>query len=127
MSYAIANIIYGVPLSQKAASAIQGCELVTEAMAAMLKEAKIEMESPEAYGFEPLYSAGGCMIGYCGVKLGEFDETDDDIPASVLIQKLSKKPTLKQSMTVQKLLARAHPEILKLCKPCGVYVIWSSS
>ena len=60
--------------------------------------------------------------GQDGVRDGELPQGLAD-----LIQKLSKKPTPAQASKVTKLLAAAHPEILKLCKPCGVYVIWSSS
>lgn len=68
MSYAIGNVIFGLPLT-------------SEAVKWLSEENSIEpIEDDEILrGIEFLYSAGGDRIGFCGVLLGLFDECAESI------------------------------------------------
>lgn len=59
MSYAICDVIYGLPLTDEASELVQ----------------EVERDAPECQGITFVYTQGGPPWGYVGVKLGEFDET----------------------------------------------------
>lgn len=120
MSYAIGTIIYGVPLTEKIHKAFEE-----------LGEFEV------ADYFEVLYSASNDYApGYCGVKLGEFDECCDAIPfselqtmadkVSVTVAGNSTDKAAKVTEALDKIQALPK-EILKICDCIGVYMVWSSS
>ena len=110
MSYAIANVIYGVPVTRK---------LIT----AMGREDNDDITS---IGFESLYSASGDKAGYCGVKLGEFDETTELLKLSK-VEAMRAKLTAKKEATVAKQIAALPAWVKKALPPVDIYVVFSSS
>lgn len=109
MSYAIANVIYGVPADEGVREAADG-----------LGDDCPELED---LGFEVMYSGSGShMPGFCGVQLDSFDECGD-----FLLSTLTLVPTDEQRAEAETKLAALPEAIRKACKPVDVYVVWSSS
>lgn len=107
MSYAIANVIYGVPLTKEVGFLIYG------------KDAE-----PEDLGFEILYSGSADYSpGFCGVSLYLFDECSDSFPASQLVL----VPTPEQRAQAEAKIAQLPEDVRKLCPPLNTYIVWSTS
>ena len=107
MSYAIANVIYGVPLTKEIHLALADAD-----------------EDFETAGFTPYYSGGGSYApGFCGVELGDFDECGGHI----LFSSLKYAPTPEQKAEAETRLAELPEYIRKVCLPVDTYIVWSSS
>ncbi len=107
MSYAIANIIYGIPLTEE----------IHEA-ANKHKDADIQ-----DLGFETMYSGSAPFIpGFCGVLLCRFDECDD-----LAVKDLVLVPTEKQMLEAKAKIKDLPAYIRKASKPVDVYLVWSTS
>ena len=110
MSYAIANVIIGIPLTEEIHTALDEME-------------GDDSRDPEDW-FEVLYTASGQFSpGYCGEKISEFTECDGDIP----VGDLRFVPTKKLRELAEKKCFKLPEAIKKVARPFGVYVVWSSS
>ena len=109
MSYAIANIIYGIPL----------CSNVVQ----VAKDLGYDGEDAESFGFVSMYTASGPQTGYCGVCLDKFDECDAE-----KVSDLTWEPTDAQEAEYNRLLSEV-PERLRehIDTAPTVWIIWSSS
>ena len=118
MSYAIANIIYGIPWTDELYD-------LNESIGDDTPEWAESWLEESMFGFTELYS--GCAertVGYLGVRLGSFDECSDYF----LLCDLDKyKPTDEQVLSVMKELEWLPEQVRSLCKPIGIYVVWSTS
>ncbi len=104
MSYAIANVIYGIPLTEEIHKAI--------------KE-----EEPEDLGFEVMYSGSAQYTpGFCGVRLCGFDECGD-----IAVKDLAFEPTREQRAEAEVKIAELPEYIRKVCQPVDTYIVWSTS
>ncbi len=112
--YSIANVIYGVPLTDKIIEVMEKIDPDTE---------------PEDFGFETCYHGGSTSaVGYCGVLLGEFDECamPDELPLSKIEDfRQALTPELKQEG--DKLVAELDEEIRKATATPDIYIVFSTS
>ena len=114
MSYAIANIIYGVPLNEAGNNlmnkwADEGDERF--------------FEEDDACGFTMLYNGSADYAGYCGVNLMQFDECEDFRPVS----SLNVQPTQEQIDEANSKIAKLHPDLKAILPEIGTYLVWSTS
>lgn len=122
--YVIANVIYGVPLTQE-----------------LCDNLPVDYDDLESYGFTLLYSGNSDhQVGFLGVNLGTFDESSDAIAIKkkeeLVIEgkdgtEVKLHPTTKDISEVKKMMD-ALPDDLKETlktygKEVGVYIIWSTS
>lgn len=118
MSYAIANIIYGIPVTTDLVEKIRDYILNNNI------DSYPEAELEEA-GFKLLYSAGGEQLtGYLGVSLGEISECDEPI----LISEICKiEPTFAQTPQVEDWIKELPEYMKKLVPKPSIYLVWSNS
>lgn len=116
MSYAIANVIYGVPLNEEANDLINKWEQDET------NDNWFE-DNDGTCGFTMLYTGSADYAGYCGVSLMEFDECEDFRP----ISSLNVQPTEKQIEEVKAKVAKLHPELKAVLPEIGTYLVWSTS
>jgi hypothetical protein len=118
MSYAIANIIYGVPITTK-----------------LLEYVNVQKgDDAESYleeiGFDLLYSAGGDTVGYLGFSLGQVDECTDVLRLSDLNAFIENR-TSEMMVGLQTLYDELPLDIKILMGTNGIntdfYIVWSSS
>lgn len=119
MSYAIAQVVFGVPLTEKVEKHVKSlpadCELFYEE------------------GWETAYQGGGYReIGYCGVEVHEFDECNaHKYPKwDELNQKA--QPTQDQRTEAYRLFHKLDPVYRELLAADGItdpylFIVWSSS
>ena len=113
MSYAIANIIYGVPADEDVQEAIDGLPADEEGYGT-------EMED---LGFEAMYSGSAShRPGFCGVRLDTFDECGDFALSTLVLA-----PTDEQRAQAEAKVAALPEAVRKACQPIDVYVVWSTS
>lgn len=116
--YAIATVIYGIPL--------------TEEVNDFLCESE-EYGDPESAGFVTMYSGScaGHMPGFLGVDLGSFDEGDPVIDLSDPGHPLNVVPTEAQcaeaNALVESLLKILPPAAAAAVPKVGRYLVWSTS
>ena len=111
MSYAIVQVIYGVPVTQEVSDKI--------------KEWEDEGDDrwSDNCGFKMLYSASGSdHIGYCGVNLCRLNSYGNQS-----ISELVLTPTPEQIAEAIKKIEQLEPELRKLAGKPDVYLIWSDS
>lgn len=109
MSYAVANVIYGVPADEDVREAVNN-----------LEDGCLELEN---IGFEVMYSGSTPhMPGFCGVRLDSFDECGD-----FALRTLTLVPTDEQRAEAEAKVAALPEAVRKSCQPVDVYVVWSSS
>lgn len=109
MSYAVANVIYGVPADEDVHEAVR----------------KLEDDYPEleSLGFEVMYSGSAShMPAFCGVRLDSFDECGD-----LALRTLTLVPTDEQRAEAEAKVAALPEAVRQACQPIDVYVVWSSS
>lgn len=125
MTYAIATIIYGVSLTEEVSDRIRKWE---DGLGADDEELE---EGDERYfetndgpcGFVTQYSgSSNDLVGYCGVKLGEFAECNN-----VRVKNLRLTPTPEEMGEAEGLVNALHPELRALAGEVGVYFVWSTS
>ena len=108
MSYTIANIVYGVPLTEDVLEVAD----------------KLGYDDPEDYGFEMLYHASSpVIVGYCGQILKKINCVSDIKLMSLLDYSDSTDITKKVEA---KLLALDH-EIRAVIEEPSTWIIWSTS
>lgn len=119
MSYAICQVVYGVP--------------VTERLSSLVDEEEFEdMGDLRDLGFEMLYSgSANYSPGYCGVPIFEFDECDDLTKWSDFTAKVNVLTEEQKSEALEQFNA-LDPKILEALKEDGIegpdiYLIWHSS
>ncbi len=113
MSYAIANIIYGIPFTDEIQNRIEPEGVLNE-----------EIDGPEDLGFQMLYSgSSGVRPGFCGVMLYRFDECSEPFSISQLIL----KPTAEQKAEAEAKIAELPKDVREVCLPLDTYIVWSSS
>jgi hypothetical protein len=127
--YSIQNIVYGVPLTSKAADLIKLWESEDD-------ERWTDEEEGQC-GFVTLYHGGASgLVGYCGVLLGELDECcawlrleEHGIryKGSGSDHLVRTKPNNREIKTAERRVAALHPDLRKLCPKIGVYVVFSTS
>lgn len=111
MSYAVIDIIVGVPLNDAVRKKMREWENDGD-----------ERWDDDGCGFETLYSAGGeSPYGYCGVKVDSLETYTPQLVSSL------KQPTREQIEEAEKLVAKLDPELRKLAGDFGVYFIWSDA
>ena len=110
MSYAIANFVFGVPL--------------TSNIAEKAEELDFDPSDPESFGFEGLYSAGGDgPLGFLGVQLTQTDECSAyEKGAGLKLQ-----PTPEQEQKYWSLWAEVPEGIRAILPEPETWLIWSSS
>lgn len=115
--YAIATIIYGIPITS----------------ALSRKADKDEMYLEEC-GFEMLYSGGAeDDVGYMGYKCGEFDECADAIRFSELEQMKASLPEFEKEAVLEKVrqFSLKYPELAEVLIQAKIsvdfYLVWSTS
>ena len=119
--YAIAEIVYGIPLNTN-----KGSEKWSE-------ELELALDNEEFDGLMTFYSGGDCPPAMFGVVLGEFDEACHHVD----LDSLKLKPTTEDIMEYHRMF-EALPEtlqqeiVMKYGKPkgCGepwVFFLWSTS
>src|SRR5688572_13612524 len=116
MSYAIAYVIYGVPLTDKIAKVIEEWEDEGD-------ERYYNDDDTECGFYRDLYRSDGFKPGYCGILLGEFDEACDFVD----VAKLPPKPSKAQMAVAKAMVKGLDPHLLKMCEPVGLYYVWGSS
>ena len=130
MSYACINVIYGIPLTPELRAAVERSE------ANEPKDGEVDFFEEYEIHFEDLYCSGGETIGYCGVRIDEFDECADYININNGVMTyydnegsriISVKPSPTQMEEAKKKIGNLSPETRKLCPDIGVYLIFSSS
>ena len=110
MSYAMCDIIFGIPL--------------TEAICADVDDLEYDSGDPEGFGFVGLYTAGGPGAGYCGVKLCRIDECNNEKASE-----LKMEPTDADRQEFARLW-KAVPEDIREVIPDStptVWLVWHSS
>lgn len=104
--YAIGNIIYGIPYSEKVLEFFENNDLL----------------DPEEY-FEFVYSGSGDIpAGWCGIVLDRINEC-----SNIRFKDLKSQPS---EQDVQKALSKIDnlpEEIKNLSDPPDVYIVWSTS
>lgn len=143
--YCIVSIIYGVPLTEAVSNLIQewaapgsfpdigakGEELAEwlEAGGSDWTEDGHPVLAGEdlPWGFKTLYNGGtDYEVGYCGVKLGEFNECRSSMHINEEFL-ASLKPSLSQQLEAESLVAKLHPHLKEAAGPIGTYFIFSYS
>jgi len=115
MSYAIGNVIYGVPWTEELENYYNELEN---------KDQDLYYSLPDKLGFEMLYSASAQIYpGYLGVSLAKISECND-VKLSDLI---SKQPTEKQKEDIRKQIEVLPQAARELMDEADIYIIWSSS
>lgn len=110
MSYAIIDVIYGIPLNEEVAQKLKEWE------------ENGDERWTDGNGFTQLYSAGGSYpFGYCGVKIDTLEHYTPQLVSSL------KKPTGEQKAKAVKLCKQVEPELRELAGPIGLYFIWSDA
>lgn len=116
--YAIANVIYGIPLTDKIYDFIHSEENVDA------EELTDYGPDEEELGFTTPYHGGSNRtVGWLGVSLTEFDECSD-FPLSDIT---NVKPTEEQIAEVKDKISKLPKEILDIALPTDIYVVWSTS
>lgn len=122
MTYSVQNIIVDVPITIKLEN--------------HFKKNKI---NPETENFEILYHGSyNGYVGFCGVKIGEFDECGEWMKLIDNNKKLIYKdsegkktvnltPTEKQTNIAREKVDKLPQEIRELCPEFGVYIICGTS
>ena len=104
MGCAIANVIYGIPLTEELHEQFRSCK-----------------EDAEQY-FETLYSASSDWTpGYCGVELDSIQEF-----RITALKDVTDVPTAEQEEEAHRLCAQLPDRIREVALPIGVYIVWSS-
>lgn len=107
MSYAIGNIIYGIPLTDE----------IREAMRSRPDEEE------EDLGFEMEYSGSApYRPGWCGVRLDTINECID-----TRVWAVRWVPTDEERAQAAELIAALPAEIRAVAGEPDVYIVWSSS
>lgn len=117
MTYAIATIIYGIPLNDDVHNIIFNWLQQTG------EDEGIDEFVDEH--FTTLYTAYGGPAGYCGVEIFEFSE-GDDIDISLLKDKLV-TPSSEIISKAEKEILKISKELLKLLPKPDLYLVWNSS
>jgi hypothetical protein len=116
MSYAIGNVIYGIPVTKKIQEAVakhESCD-VSDLDESFFEDA-----------FDMLYTQDDGLTGYCGFKIAKFDEGDDAQLVSDFVRPFKATPKQKYA-ACQKI--KALPKHVREAAPkIGLYLIWSSS
>ena len=118
--YAIGNIIYGTPL--------------TEGVYVLAKEVQDAGESHPLFdklcdeeqfdGFETWYHGSSPWPpGFCGVKLGQFDERNDFAGIDIF----SLQPTPEQRVAAEAAYNSLPEAVQECCLPLDTYIVWSTS
>ena len=117
MSYAIANIIYGVLLNRKANDLINKWE--------QDESSDLWYEDKDGIcGFRMLYTGSADYAGYCGVRLTSFDECGEDFRP---ISSLNVQPTQEQIDEMNSKIEKLHPDLRAILPEIGIYLVWSTS
>lgn len=128
MSYAIANIIYGIPLTegirQRVLEWVEG-----EATPASLDIDEIDEHDPDTWGGEAVWTTlySGCARhapAFCGVLLGHFNEAGEPISLDSL---RLPQPTEAQKVEAQRHCDLMDPDLRTVAPPIGIYLVWSTS
>lgn len=119
MTYAIVNVMYGVPLSHN-----QYPEERSELIQVAIEEA--DTDKDEA-GFHRFYSGGSDVTPAAfGIILGKFDEATHHTEMSEVL----KEPTQEQLLKFQEALEALGPELYVSLSEYGkprVFLLWSTS
>lgn len=113
MSYAICQVVYGVP--------------ITESLTKVMDD-----EELENLGFETLYtSSGNYPPGYCGVPIFEFDECEDFAKWSDFTSRIEGLTEDRKSMALD-MFKELPLEVKEALKEEGIegpdiYMVWHSS
>lgn len=113
MTYAICQVIYGVPLSEKVSILLADGE-------------------PEDFGFESLYSGSAPTTpGYCGVVVFEFDECQNYQKWTDFTSQ-GDKVTEKQKSKALSKFNNLDPEVKEALKEDGIegpelFMVWHTS
>jgi len=104
--YAIANIIYGIPINDEIHN----------------KANELDVELDET--FDVLYSGNAEReVGYAGVHLGSMDEGSD-----ISMNELTKiQPTEEQKQEALVNIAYVDEVLRDLAPEIGIYIVWSTS
>ncbi len=117
--YAIFNVIYGVPLTEKVYKKI--CELEAD------ETSNWNEDDNKTCGFNTYYSGSSDVTpGFCGVELSDFDEGSDGIKLS----SLDLVPTEEQKEQAHKdieQLIKDFPQFKDLIEEPAVWLIPSTS
>lgn len=117
MSYAIANIIYGVPLTEEVS------DLMNKWEQDETNDNWFESNDGQC-GFTTLYSGSAPQtIGFCGVLLGTLKE----FKLYESLSKINTQPTALQIAKTTEKISKLHPEIKALLPDVDVYLVWSTS
>lgn len=113
--YAIANVIYGIPITDEIHNAINSEEC---------DQTEDYPPDEEELGFTITYSGSSHRsVGWLGFSLGEFDECCD-FPLSDI---LNLRPTPEQIIEVNKLISQLPANVQAVAKTPDIYVVWSTS
>lgn len=124
MSYAIGNVIYGIPLTEDLSDLFD--EIEDMGPEHDLYEFYNSRKDTEFFpGFKRLYSAGGEPVGYLGQELMDIDECqnvklDDLLEAKNLI-------TLEMITKINEIISNFPKAVKDLCPEPDVWIVWSSS
>jgi hypothetical protein len=124
--YSISNVIVGVPITSQLAELVDGWEADNDP----------RWREWEDLGFETFYHGGApYTMGFCGVKIGEFDECQEYIRVHLNARRLicdgglhvSLDPTDAQVAEAMDKVNALDPELGKLCPEFGTYIVQSTS
>lgn len=144
--YSIISIIYGVPLNEEVNNLMQewaspgsfpDIGIQSDELAKWLEDGgsdwtdddgcQILAGEDQPWGFKTLYHGGSSYyVGYCGVKLGEFDECRNDMRIDEKFL-ASLKPSRTQELLAREIVGKLHPRLLEAAGPIGTYFIFSTS
>lgn len=124
MSYAIANVVYGVPLTEEVWDAVRRYVESPEYAAVEVHEEEIDLDDPESFGFETMYSGSGDRPGYCGVKITDFDECSSQPWGKILSQA---SPTKTQMIEAGEKISKLPACVRAVVGEPTLWLVWSSS
>lgn len=131
MSYAIANIIYGIPLNhairQRVRAWVNGDE--DGPWPARLDINDIDEDDSDTWGGEAVWTTlySGCdryAPGFCGVLLEEINAVGE--PISLDARQLP-SPTEAQKAEALRRIDLMDPDLRAVADPVGLYLVWSTS
>jgi hypothetical protein len=123
-------VIYGIPITPVIADILEKYERGLFDPGDPLKPSSIEelraiqdqmFDAEEPFGFTRLHQPGeNEWHGYCGVRLGEIDETE-----GVRVRNLLRcRPTYEQREAAKKKVGSLRPEFQVAAEPIDVYIVW---
>lgn len=131
MSYSIVTVIYGVPITERLLKRMTELSFSEHADKnddhefLFDEEELLDEEEMEDFGpFETQYSAsGGFTPGYCGVKLGQFDECRTFLSS----EDVRTTPTAEEKKNANEMVSQIDPRLSGFLEKIGTYYIFSSS